>query len=175
MTDRNPREPAFSKRVPPGDQHERLVCDDCGWIHYDNPKIVVGAVATHEGRYLLCRRAIEPRHGKWTIPAGFLEERETPEAGARREAREEACVELELQGLLGVYSIPRISQVQLIYKARLARPEFACGEESLDVRLFGWSEIPWQEIAFPSVHWALGHHRKVADVDNFQPFAASAD
>jgi ADP-ribose pyrophosphatase YjhB (NUDIX family) len=149
-----------------------MVCDECGWIHYENPKIVVGAVATHEGRYLLCRRAIEPRAGKWTIPAGFLEEHETTEQGVLREAREEACVELELKGLLGVYNIPRISQVQLIYRARLARPEFACGEETLEVRLFSWSAIPWSEIAFPSVHWALRHHREVADRDAFPPFAS---
>jgi ADP-ribose pyrophosphatase YjhB (NUDIX family) len=139
-------------------------------VHYENPKIVVGSVATHERRYLLCRRAIEPRRGLWTIPAGFLEEHETTEQGALREAREEACAELELDGLLGIYNIPRISQVQLIYKARLVRPEFARGDESLDVRLFSWSEIPWDEIAFPSVHWALRHHRDLGDQERFRPF-----
>jgi len=128
------KSPTFSKRVPPGDQLERLVCDECGWVHYENPKIVVGAVATHEGRYLLCRRAIEPRKGKWTIPAGFLEEHETTEQGVLREAREEACVDLEIEGLLGVYNIAKVSQVQLLYMARLAGPDFACGEESFEVR-----------------------------------------
>jgi ADP-ribose pyrophosphatase YjhB (NUDIX family) len=162
--------PAFSKLIPPGDTHERLVCDDCGWVHYDNPKIVVGAVATWEERYLLCRRAIEPRRGKWTIPAGFLEEHETTEQGALREAREEACVELQIEGLLGIYNVAKVSQVQLLYKARLTSPEFGCGEESLDVRLFGWDEIPWDEIAFSSVHWALRHHRLVAGRDDFPPF-----
>jgi ADP-ribose pyrophosphatase YjhB (NUDIX family) len=172
MADGHPRTPAFSTRVPPGDHRERQVCDECGWIHYDNPKVVVGSVATHNGRYLLCRRAIEPRHGKWTIPAGFLEQHETTEQGALREAREEACVELEIEALLAVYSIPRISQVQLIYKARLARPEFAAGDESLEVRLFSWNEIPWPDIAFPSVHWALHHHREVAERSRFAPFSA---
>jgi ADP-ribose pyrophosphatase YjhB (NUDIX family) len=139
-------------------------------VHYENPKIVVGSVATHDGRYLLCRRAIEPRYGLWTIPAGFLEEHETTEEGALREAREEACAELELEGLLGIYNIPRISQVQLIYKARLARAEYARGDESLEVRLFPWSEIPWDEIAFPSVLWALRHHRELGGRDHFPPF-----
>jgi len=164
------KKPTFSKRIPAGDQKKRLVCDECGWIHYENPKIVVGAVGTHEGRYLLCRRSIEPGYGLWTITAGFLEERETPEEGALREAREEACVELKLEGLLGIYSIPRISQVQLLYKATLARPEFAAGEESLEVRLFDWSEIPWPEIAFPSVAWALHRHHDLGDRTGFPPY-----
>jgi ADP-ribose pyrophosphatase YjhB (NUDIX family) len=162
--------PAFSRVIPPGDNLKRLVCDDCGWVHYENPKIVVGAVATHEGRYLLCRRAIEPRRGRWTIPAGYLEQHETTEQGALREAREEACVELEIQGLLGIYNVPKVSQVQLLYKARLKSPEFACGAESLDVRLFTWEDIPWDELAFSSVHWALRHHRMVAGQDQFPPF-----
>jgi ADP-ribose pyrophosphatase YjhB (NUDIX family) len=165
------KKPSFSKIVPPGDHHHRLVCDECGWIHYENPKIVVGAVATHEGRYLLCLRAIEPRRGKWTIPAGFLEEHETTEQGVLREAREEACVELEIEGLLGIYHVTKVSQVQLLYKARLASPEFGCGDESLDVRLFSWEEIPWEEIAFSSVHWALRHHRLLGDRKEFPPFS----
>ena len=117
------------------------------------------------------RRAIEPRRGKWTIPAGFLEEHETTEQGALREAREEACVELEIEGLLGVYNVAKVCQVQLLYMARMARPEFACGEESLDVRLFSWEEIPWEEIAFSSVHWALRHHRLVTENGSSPPFS----
>jgi ADP-ribose pyrophosphatase YjhB (NUDIX family) len=161
------KSPSFSKRIPPGDQKERLVCDACGWVHYQNPKVVVGAVATHEARYLLCRRAIEPSRGLWTITAGYLEEQETPEQGALREAHEEARVELQIEGLLGVYSIARISQIQLLFKATLARPEFEPGEESLEVRLFDWSEIPWSEIAFPSVRWALERHRAIGDQQVF--------
>jgi ADP-ribose pyrophosphatase YjhB (NUDIX family) len=117
----NPRDFSFSKRIPQDDTRERLVCDTCGWINYTNPKIVVGSVVSHEGRILLCRRAIEPRRGFWTIPAGYLEEKETTEAGAMREAQEEACAEIAIDQLLAVYNIPRISQVQLIYRATLVR------------------------------------------------------
>lgn len=164
------KKPTFSKRIPDGDQKERLVCDECGWVHYENPKVVVGAVGTHDGRYLLCRRSIEPGYGRWTITAGYLEANETPEEGALREAREEACVELRLEGLLGIYSIPRISQVQLLFKATLARPEFEAGEETFEVRLFDWSAIPWSEIAFPSVAWALHRHHDLGDRTSFPPY-----
>ena len=160
---------AFSLKVPAGDDRQRLVCDTCGWIHYVNPKIVVGAVCTWGDKLLLCRRAIEPRRGYWTIPAGYLEERESVEAGARREAREEAKAEIDLDGLLAVYSIPRISQVQIIFRARLPAPEFGAGAESLEVRLFDWAEVPWKNLAFPSVHWALHHHREVAGQAAFAP------
>lgn len=160
----------FSLKIPDGDSRHRLVCDDCGWVHCVNPKIVVGAVCTWEDRFLLCRRAIEPRRGFWTIPAGYLEEREATEAGARREAREEALAEIEIDALLGVYSIPRISQVQLIYRARLTTADFGAGEETLEAALFRWDEIPWPELAFPSVHWALRHFREVAGRRDFAPF-----
>lgn len=161
----------FENRVPEGDDRERLVCRDCGFVHYQNPKIVVGSVAEWQGRILLCRRAIHPRKGYWTLPAGYLELHEEPLEGALREAREEACAELEIDRLLAVYSIPRISQVQLIYRARLRHQKVACGPESAEVRLFDWTEIPWDEIAFPSVHWALTHHREVQDRQDFPPFA----
>jgi ADP-ribose pyrophosphatase YjhB (NUDIX family) len=167
----NPRNYRFSKLVPEGDNRERQVCGDCGWIHYVNPKIVVGAVITQGEQILLCRRAIEPRQGFWTIPAGFMEERETSEAGAMREAQEEACADIRIDALLAVYNIPRISQVQLIYRATLAGADFAAGPESLEVKLFGWDDIPWDELAFPSVHWALNHHRSVIGRDSFPAFA----
>ena len=115
----------FRRLVPEGDNRERRVCGDCGFIHYENPKVVVGAVATWEERILLCRRSIGPRKGFWTLPAGYMELGETPMEGALREAREEACAELEIDQLLAVYAIPRISQVQLIYRARLANPDVA--------------------------------------------------
>ena len=130
---------------------ERYVCGDCGHIYYCNPKIVVGSVAVHDGRVLLCRRAIEPRRGFWTLPAGYLEEHETPEQGARREAKEEAECDIVLDALLAVYAIPRISQVQLMYRARLEAPVFSPGAESLEVKLFAWEDIPWTDLAFPSV------------------------
>jgi ADP-ribose pyrophosphatase YjhB (NUDIX family) len=154
------RSPSFSKRIPEGDNRSRLVCDVCDFVQYVNPKIVVGAVCTWGERILLCRRAIEPRRGHWTIPAGFLEEGETAEDGARREAWEEARAGLELEGLLGLYSVPRISQVQIIFRAKLRSAEVAPGEESLEVRLFDWDEIPWDDLAFPSVRWALSHYQE---------------
>jgi len=127
-------------------------------------------VVGHDGKILMCRRAIEPRLGYWTLPAGFMEEHETTADGARRETREEACAEINILGLLAVYNIPRISQVQLIYKAELATPDFAAGSESLEVALYDWDDIPWDRIAFPSVHWALNHYREVADKPAFTPF-----
>ena len=146
------------------------MCDECGYIQYDNPKIVVGAVAAREGRILLCRRAIEPRSGYWTIPAGYLELNESSEQGALREAREEACAELRLDGLLAVYNIPRISQVQLIYRAELLSAEIAAGEESAEVGLFAPADIPWHDLAFPSVRWALAQYAEIKDKANFAPF-----
>lgn len=161
MSDAQPGPSQFSRRIPEGEDRERLVCNDCGHIAYENPKIVVGAVVADEaGRVLLCRRAIEPRCGFWTIPAGYMELGETVAEGAAREAWEEARARLEIEGLLAVYSIARISQVQMIFRARLAEPGFAPGPESLEVRLFAWEEIPWGEIAFPSVHWALARWRE---------------
>ena len=162
-----PSEFGFSLKVPEGDDRHRHVCDDCGWVHYVNPKIVVGAVCIWEQKILLCRRAIEPRKGFWTIPAGYLEERESTEHGAMREAREEAGADIELDGLLGVYNIPRISQVQMIYRAKLRTPEISAGIESLEVGLYDWDEIPWGELAFPTVRWSLDHYREVIGQDIF--------
>ena len=162
---------AFVRRVPDGDTMERDVCAVCGNIRYVNPKIVVGSVCSWDGRILLCRRAIEPRRGFWTIPAGYLEEHEAPLDGAKREAREEACTEIVIDALLAVYAVPRISQVQLIYRATLAGPEFSPGIESLETKLVAWNEIPWNDLAFPSVHWALNHHCAVEGQAQFAPFA----
>ena len=145
----------FARRIPEGEDRERLVCNDCGFIAYENPKIVVGSVVEVEGQVLLCRRAIEPRRGFWTLPAGYMEMGETVEEGARREAWEEARARLALGGVLAIYSIARLGQVQVIFHATLAEPGFAAGPESLDVRLFAWEDVPWDEIAFPSVRWAL--------------------
>jgi len=147
------------RTIPDGDTRERMVCPDCGFIVYENPKIVVGSVVASGDRLLLCRRAIEPRRGYWTLPAGYLEMNESTTAGAEREAFEEARARISIEGLLAVYDIPRISQVQVIYRARLAEPGFEAGPESLEVRLFAWNEIPWDDLAFPSVHWSLHHYR----------------
>jgi ADP-ribose pyrophosphatase YjhB (NUDIX family) len=162
---------AFSRRIPDGDNFHRSVCDTCGFVDYVNPKIVVGSVVTFGEKFLLCRRAIEPRHGYWTLPAGFMEEGETSEQGAAREAMEEANAAIEIRDLLAVYNIPRISQVQLMYRATLPKAEFSAGSESLEVGLFTWDEIPWDELAFPSVHWALNQFRSVIGQDAVVPFS----
>lgn len=170
-----PRGPVHAM-VPEGDERERMVCVDCGFIHYDNPKLVTGSVAVWQPagadgpRILLCRRAIAPREGLWTLPAGYLELGETTEAGAIREAREEACAEIEIDRLLALYNVTRISQVQTIYRARLMSDAVAAGEETHEVGLFAWDEIPWAEIAFPTVRWALNHWRDSLDRDAFAPF-----
>ncbi len=145
----------FTRRVPEGDSRERSVCDTCGFVDYENPRVVVGCVPVHGDRILLCRRAIEPRSGFWTLPAGFLEMGESTADGAAREALEEALAEVAIGPLLAVYNVPRIGQVHLFYAADLPRPEFGVGEETLEVGLFAWDEIPWGELAFPSVEWAL--------------------
>ncbi len=143
------------QRVPPLDDRPRHVCPACGAIHYLNPKIVVGSACTFGDRLLICRRAIEPRRGLWTIPAGYMELGESAEEGARREAWEEARAVILIEGLLAVYSLPRIDQVQLLYRARLTVPEVAAGPESLEVRLIDWQDIPWDELAFRTVGWVL--------------------
>lgn len=152
-----------NRRIPPGDERERLVCDECGYVAYENPKIIVGSVVRCDGGYLLCRRAIEPRIGFWTLPAGFLELNETTEEGAQREAFEEARARIAIEGLLAVFNIPRLSQVQLIYRAHLAEPGHGPGPESLEVAIFAWDDIPWRDIAFPSVVWALNADRALGD------------
>jgi len=161
---------SFSRKTPPDDHLERLVCDSCGYIAYENPKIVVGSVVTYDNNILLCKRAIRPRKGYWTLPAGYLELNETPQDGAMREAREEACASIRIRDLLAVYSIPRISQVQLMYRAELLDPDIAIGPESEDVALVEWDHIPWDDLAFPSVHWALGHHKASLNRDVLAPF-----
>ena len=148
--------PDFIRRIPEGDNRERLLCPDCGYVAYENPKVVVGSVVVSGDAVLMCRRAIEPRRGYWTLPAGYLELGETLEEGAAREAMEEAQADIELDGLLAVFSIARIGQVQTIFRARFrGQPHFAAGPESLEVRLFPWHAVPWDAIAFPSVRWAL--------------------
>ena len=160
----------FHRTVPEGDDHERLVCRDCGYVAYENPKIIAGAVVSSGDQVLLCRRSIDPQKGKWTIPAGFLEMGEAPHEGAIREAREEACAAIEIIDLLGVYSVRRISQVHMMYRAKLVGSEFSPGLESLEVKLFDWADIPWDELAFPSVHWVLAHHKEVKGKTSFAPF-----
>lgn len=145
-------------RVPPGDTLPRHVCPACGSIHYQNPKVVVGALAEWEGRILLCRRAIEPRLGRWTLPAGFMENRETTAEAAARETLEEACARIAVGELYTLFDIPHISQIHIVYRARLLDLDFAPGEESLEVALFDEDEIPWADIAFRSIDLTLRHY-----------------
>lgn len=158
--------PEFVRRIPEGDDRERMMCADCGHIAYENPKIVVGAVVVADGAILMCRRAIEPRRGFWTLPAGFMEMHETLEEGAARETWEEARARIVIDGVLGMFSISRIGQVQIFYRARFAEaglPQFAPGPESLDVQLMPFDQIPWDEVAFPTVRWALDAWREQGD------------
>ncbi len=147
--------PDFVRTIPAGDNRERQVCSVCDYVLYENPKIVVGAVVADEGCVLLCRRAIEPRLGFWTLPAGYLELNETTAEGAQREAMEEAGADIALEGILALYNVSRIGQVQIMYRARFAKPGILAGEESLEVRMFAWDDIPWDLLAFPTVRWAL--------------------
>ncbi|MGA1496440.1 MAG: NUDIX hydrolase [Steroidobacteraceae bacterium] len=142
-------------RVPEGDHLPRHVCGSCEAIHYHNPKIIVGCVPEYQGRILLCRRAIEPRHGYWTFPAGFMENGETMQQGAARESWEEALARVEIGSPLAIVHVLHAQQVHVTFRARLPSPEFAAGTESLEVGLYEPAEIPWDDIAFPSVHFAL--------------------
>ena len=142
-------------RVPEGDHRPRHVCTGCGAVHYQNPKIVAGCVPEHEGRILLCRRAIEPRRGYWTIPAGFMENGETTQDAARRESMEEAQADVEIGSLLAVVHVLHADQVHVMFRARLPRPEYGVSPESLEVMLCDAQRIPWTDLAFRSVDFAL--------------------
>jgi len=142
-------------KIPCGDTHQRKVCNQCETVHYENPKVVVGAVTTFEDKFLLCKRAIEPQVGLWTYPAGFLENGESLEDGAKREAFEEACAEIDLTHLIGTYSLLRVNQIHVIYGATLAESSFDVSHESSEVALFDKKDIPWDELAFPVIRWAL--------------------
>jgi ADP-ribose pyrophosphatase YjhB (NUDIX family) len=157
-------------RVPDGDNLPRHVCGDCGTIHYQNPKIVAGCIPEWQGRILLCKRAIEPRYGLWTIPAGFMENCETVEAAAARETDEEACARVKIDGLYGVYNIPHISQVYMIFRGELVDGRFAPGPESLETALYSEDEIPWKELAFPVVVQALERYLADRKRGVFEPF-----
>ncbi len=128
---------------------------DCGFIDYHNPRVISGAVSLWEGQVLMCRRAIEPRVGWWTIPSGFLEERETMAEGAVRETWEEARATIEVTGLIGIYQVPRISQIHVIHAGRMTSADHDAGPESLETALIDWDDMPWADLAFPSVRWAL--------------------
>ncbi|TRX73197.1 NUDIX hydrolase [Pseudomonas mangiferae] len=139
------------QRIPSGDNRLRYVCDGCQAIHYQNPRVVAGCLPVWQGRVLLCRRAIEPRRGYWTLPAGFMENGETLAQAAARETLEEAGAPVKDLALYMLFDLPHIDQVYLFFRAELADGTYAVGEESLEVRLFDEQEIPWSELAFPTV------------------------
>ncbi|ABE59988.1 MULTISPECIES: NUDIX hydrolase [Chromohalobacter] len=143
--------------IPEGDDRGRFLCDACGTVHYQNPRIVAGTLPVSDGRVLLCRRAIAPRLGYWTLPAGFMENGETTSEAAARETREEACAEVDLRGLYTMISLPHIDQVYMIFRGDL-RGDYAPGPESLEVALFSEAEIPWHELAFPTIERTLRHY-----------------
>ena len=146
------------EKIPLGDQNARKVCTHCGTIHYVNPKVICGALAIWDDKVLLCRRAIEPRYGLWTLPAGYMELFETMEQGAARETREESEAEVEIENLYCMYNIPRIGQIYVLFKTKIIDGKFGAGEETIESRLFEEHEIPWGELAFPSVERTLRHY-----------------
>lgn len=141
--------------IPAGDNLARHVCGQCGEIHYLNPKVVVGCVPQWDGRVLMCKRAIEPRYGLWTLPAGFLENNETTIEGAARETLEEASAEVRIEHLYALFNLPHVNQVYVMFLAELLAPEFGPGAESLEVALYEEKDIPWRDIAFPVVEQTL--------------------
>ena len=149
---------AVSLKIPAGDSLPRYVCDACATINYQNPKMIVGCIAEWENRILLCRRAIEPRMGLWTVPAGFMENGETTAQGASRETLEEANARVEVGPLYAMYNIPHINQVYILFRARLLDLDFSAGTESLEVKLFDEADIPWEQIAFATVRNTLTHY-----------------
>ena len=144
-----------ARRIPEGEDRERHVCGACGTIHYQNPKLVVGCIVEHAGRVLLCKRAIDPRRGYWTVPAGFLELGESAMAGAIRETHEEAGARVRIVAPYAHFDVPHIGQAYVLYRAELLEEHFAPGVESLEAKLVAPDEIPWGELAFPVVRCAL--------------------
>lgn len=160
-------------RIPECDSRQRHVCTSCATVHYQNPNIIAGVLATYGDKVLLAKRAIEPQVGHWTLPAGFLENGETTEQGAAREAWEEARAQVKVEQLYGVFNVPHISQVYMVYRSELTAPTVAAGEESLDARLFSENEIPWDQLAFSVVETMLrkffddrrnGHYPLITEV-----------
>ncbi|EPF70753.1 NUDIX hydrolase [Acinetobacter rudis] len=155
------------EQIPLGDHQLRAVCNHCGTVHYVNPKVICGALVLHQNKVLLCRRAIEPRYGLWTLPAGYMELFETMEQGAARETQEEAEAEVAIEQLYCMYNIPRIGQIYVLFKAHLADGKFGAGPETIESRLFSEEEIPWDQLAFPSVERTLRHYFADRPHNNF--------
>jgi ADP-ribose pyrophosphatase YjhB (NUDIX family) len=156
-----------SPQIPPGDNLPREVCCHCGHIHYDNPRLIVGCIAEWEGRLLLCRRAIAPRIGYWTLPAGFMENGETTAQAAIRETLEEAGAAVDIDAAFSMISLAHINQIHLFYRGHMITPDFLAGEESLEVALFKPEEIPWEELSFRSVKLCLAFYLRDRQLGRF--------
>ncbi len=161
----------IQRTIPEGDRFERILCSDCGKIHYHNPRMIVGCLPIYEDRILLLKRGIEPRYGYWNLPAGFLESREEVEKGAKRETWEEARADVELIRLHCIYNLPHADQVYMHFLARLNTPEFEAAEETLEAELFEPHRIPWDHIAFSSTTFAL--ERYLAEPERETPHIGS--
>lgn len=161
---------SINRLIPAGDNRERYVCsaDECGEIHYQNPRIITGCLPIYKGQILLCKRAIEPRYGLWTLPAGFLENQETTQQGAERESIEEANANLKINQLYTIFDIPHINQVYFFYRAELLDIDFSAGIESLDVKLFSVKDIPWNELAFPAIKKTLEYYIEDSQNQHFK-------
>ena len=146
---------AVASKIPDGDHLPRFVCTACGEIHYQNPRIIAGCVIEHERRILLCRRAIEPRLGFWTAPAGFMENGESVQQAAAREAMEEALASVRIGSLLAIVNVVKAHQVHIMFRATLTQPSVGVGPESLETQFFAEEDIPWADVAFLSVEHAL--------------------
>ena len=157
-----------TRRTPPGDDRSRFFCESCGVVHYQNPKLVVGCIPEMEDQILLCRRAIEPCYGMWTLPAGYLENGETVAAGAKRETLEEAQARVEILAPYALYNICHVDQIYLMFRARLIDERFQAGSESLEVKLFSENEIPWEEIAFRVIKATLLQYYDDRRIGRFQ-------
>jgi ADP-ribose pyrophosphatase YjhB (NUDIX family) len=162
-------------RTPPGDHLPRHVCDSCGTIHYQNPRLIVGCVPDYQGKILLCRRGIEPRRGFWTVPAGFMENGETLQQGAARETWEEALAKVEIGSLLTVVHVLQAQQVHVFFRATLPEPEFGAGPESLESVLVDPKHIPWGEIAFPSTDYTLKRYLEDRETGRENHYFAELD
>lgn len=154
--------------IPEGDNRERHCCSECGTIHYQNPRIIAACIPVWEDQVLMCKRAIEPRLGYWTLPAGFMELGETTEQAAARETEEEAHALVEIGDLFAVFNLPHIAQVYMVYRAQLLRPEFSATDESLEVVLMREREIPWSDLAFETMRRSLKYFFEDRAAGNFQ-------
>ena len=164
-----------SLNIPDGDSHDRFVCSSCNTIHYQNPRMIVGCIPAWEDKILLCKRAIDPKYGKWTVPAGFLENNETAEQGAIRETKEESGANVEIVRLHALYSLPHVAQVYAIYLANMTSPYIDPGEESLECRFYKIEEIPWDEIAFTAVTFSLKKYIENLENNSTETFLGFLD